>query len=179
MFDKQQRLQGRLEPEIREFRDACQTLVLATVATDGTPNVSYAPFALLADGYYILISEMARHTKNLLVNPKISLMMVEDEQRCRTLFARKRLTFDARPEQVARDTAEWQAGIDALHGRFDDTVAGLSQLADFHLFRLVPLQGLFVKGFGQAFAVSGDDLVDVLHLTDGHRAVAPAESAII
>lgn len=172
MFDKQERLQGRLEPEIREFRDATQTLVLATVDAEGTPNVSYAPFALLEDGYYILISEMARHTKNLLLNPKISLMMVEDEQACRTFFARKRLTFDARPERVTRDTPEWQAGIDALHARFDDTVSGLSKLEDFHLFRLVPLKGLFVKGFGKAFAVSGDDLVDVLHLTDGHRPVA-------
>lgn len=175
MFDKQARLQGRLEPEIREFRDSAKTLVLATVAADGTPNVSYAPFALLEDGYYILISEMARHTKNLLENPKISLMMVEDEQECRTLFARKRLTFDATPQKVPRDTPQWQAGIDALHERFQETVLGLSQLADFHLYRLVPIKGLFVKGFGQAFAVSGDDLVDVLHLTDGHRPVAVAQ----
>lgn len=172
MFDKQERLQGRLEPEIREFRDGAKTLVLATVDASGNPNVSYAPFALLKDGYYILISEMARHTKNLLENPKISLMMVEDEQDCRTLFARKRLTFEAKPQHVSRDTPEWQAGIDALHGRFNETVLGLSQLADFHLYRLVPIKGLFVKGFGQAFAVSGDDLIDVLHLTDGHRPVA-------
>ncbi|ART83692.1 heme utilization protein HutZ [Oceanisphaera profunda] len=174
MFDKQERLQGRLAPEIREFRDATRTLVLATVDANGTPNVSYAPFALLEDGYYILISEMARHTKNLLENPKISLMMVEDEQDSRTLFARKRLTFEATPELVQRDTPAWQAGIEALHERFQETVLGLSQLEDFHLYRLVPIKGLFVKGFGQAFAVSGDDLVDVLHLTDGHRPVATA-----
>lgn len=172
MFDKQERLQGRLEPEIREFRDNSKTLVLATVDAKGDPNVSYAPFALLEDGYYILISEMARHTRNLLENPKISLMMVEDEQDSRTLFARKRLTFDATPELVKRDTLAWQAGIDALHGRFQETVLGLSQLADFHLYRLVPIKGLFVKGFGQAFAVSGDDLVDVLHLDYGHQPVA-------
>lgn len=176
MFDKQERLQGRLEPEIQELREATKTLVLATVDSDGTPNVSYAPFALLEDGYYILISEMARHTKNLLANPKISLMMVEDEQESRTLFARKRLTFDASPERVTRGTPAWQAGIDALHTRFDDTVSGLSKLEDFHLFRLVPIKGLFVKGFGKAFAVSGDDLVNVLHLTDGHRPVAAVES---
>ncbi|ART79454.1 heme utilization protein HutZ [Oceanisphaera avium] len=175
MFDKQARLQGRLEPEIREFRDSCHTLVLATVDAKGQPNVSYAPFALQEDGYYILISEMARHTRNLLENPTISLMMVEDEQDCRTFFARKRLTFDARPERVTRDSQAWQAGIDALRARFDDTVSGLSQLADFHLFRLVPLQGLFVKGFGKAFAVSGDDLVDVLHLDYGHRTLAAAQ----
>ncbi|OYD25825.1 heme utilization protein HutZ [Oceanimonas baumannii] len=169
--EKQARLQGRLEPEIREFRDSMKTLLLATVDAEGAPNVSYAPFALREDGYYILISELARHTRNLLSVPSVSLMMVEDEQGCRTLFARKRLTFDARPERVERDTEAWLAGIRALTERHGDMVTGLAGLGDFHLFRLVPERGLFVKGFGQAFAVSGDDLVDVLHLTDGHKAV--------
>ncbi|MFH7565131.1 heme utilization protein HutZ [Oceanimonas smirnovii] len=170
--EKQARLQGRLEPEIREFRDQMKTLLLATVDAEGQPNVSYAPFALREDGYYILISEMARHARNLLANPKVSLMMVEDEQNSRTLFARKRLTFDATPERIARNTDAWQLGVDALTERHGETVTGLANLADFHLFRLVPIKGLFVKGFGQAFAVSGDDLVDVLHLTDGHKPMA-------
>ena len=39
------------------------------------------------------------------------------------------------------------------------------------LFRLAPTQGLFVKGFGQAFQVSGDDLVDFVHLEQGHRRI--------
>lgn len=172
MTEKQARLQGRLEPEIREFRDRARTLVLATVDGEGNPNVSYAPFALREDGYYILISEIARHARNLLVNPRVSLMMIEDEQDSRQLFARKRLTFDARPEWVARGAPEWEAGIRALETRFGDTVTGLSGLGDFHLFRLVPLKGLFVKGFGQAFAVSGDDLVDLLHLSEGHKPLA-------
>ncbi|NHI00068.1 heme utilization protein HutZ [Oceanimonas sp. MB9] len=173
--EKQARLQGRLEPEIREFRDSMKALLLATVDAEGQPNVSYAPFALLKDGYYILISELARHARNLLANPKVSLMMVEDEQDSRTLFARKRLTFDASPERVARDTQAWQAGVAALTARHGDIVTGLAGMGDFHLFRLVPTQGLFVKGFGQAFAVSGDDLVDVLPLTDGHQPLAAGQ----
>ncbi|WP_445396947.1 heme utilization protein HutZ [Zobellella sp. An-6] len=172
MNEKQARLQGRLAPEIREFRDRARTLVLATVDGEGNPNASYAPFALRRDGYYILISELARHARNLLANPRVSLMMIEDEQDSTQLFARKRLTFDARPERLERGSAEWEAGIRALTDRFGDTVTGLSGLGDFHLFRLVPLQGLFVKGFGQAFAVSGAELVDVRHLTGGHRPLA-------
>ncbi|MDP5292339.1 heme utilization protein HutZ [Oceanimonas sp. CHS3-5] len=167
--EKQARRQGRLAPEMYEFRDSIKTLMLATVNAEGMPNVSYAPFALREDGYYILISELARHTQNLLANPVVSLMMVEDEQDCRTLFARRRLTFDACPERVERNTEAWQAGIAALTERHGDTVTGLTGLGDFHLFRLVPVQGLFVKGFGQAFAVSGDDLVNVQPLTGGHR----------
>ncbi|WMC11291.1 heme utilization protein HutZ [Oceanimonas pelagia] len=152
--------QGRLAPEIRAFRDSMNTLVLATVSAEGAPNVSYAPFAPRQDGYYILISELARHTQNLLANPRVSLMMVEDEQDSRSLFARRRLTFDAVPERLARNSAAWHSGMAALTARHGDTVAGLAGLEDFHLFRLVPTQGVFVKGFGQAFAVSGDALVE-------------------
>ncbi|MEB3777739.1 heme utilization protein HutZ, partial [Vibrio sp. R-1] len=35
---KQERLQGRLEPEIKEFRQERKTLQLATVDAQGRPN---------------------------------------------------------------------------------------------------------------------------------------------
>lgn len=56
MSERQERLQNRLQPEIREFRDSCRTLQLATVDGEGNPNASYAPFVLQEDGYYVLIS---------------------------------------------------------------------------------------------------------------------------
>uniref|UniRef100_UPI0005061B1E pyridoxamine 5'-phosphate oxidase family protein n=1 Tax=Vibrio vulnificus TaxID=672 RepID=UPI0005061B1E len=72
---KQERLQGRLEPEIKEFRQERQTLQLATVDADGRPNVSYAPFVQHQEGYFVLISKIARHARNLLEKPQVSLMM--------------------------------------------------------------------------------------------------------
>ncbi|MGS3175366.1 heme utilization protein HutZ [Aeromonas sanarellii] len=171
MSERQERLQNRLQPEIREFRDGCRTLQLATVDGEGNPNASYAPFVLQEDGYYVLISEIARHARNLQQVPKVSLMLIEDETGARELFARKRLTFDAVAEVVARDDVRWKNAIAALEGRFGDIVKGLSNLKDFVLFRLKPEQGLFVKGFGQAFRVSGDELVDFVHLVEGHRPI--------
>ncbi|ALP43405.1 heme utilization protein HutZ [Aeromonas schubertii] len=175
MSERQERLQGRLQPEIREFRDACRTLQLATVDADGTPNASYAPFVLQEDGYYVLISEIARHARSLQQVPRVSLMLIEDEGSARELFARKRLTFDACAEVVSRDDVRWEQAIAALEGRFGEIVKGLSNLQDFVLFRLRPEQGLFVKGFGQAFRVSGDELVDVVHLVEGHKRIDSGE----
>ncbi|KKC99767.1 MULTISPECIES: heme utilization protein HutZ [Photobacterium] len=168
---KQERLQNRLEPQIQAFRDTCQTLQLATVDSEGKPNVSYAPFALLDDGYYVLISKIARHARNLLENPQVSLMMIEDEATSKTIYARTRLTFEANVVLVERDTERWQLGVAALKARFGEIVDGLSGLEDFKLFRLEPTHGLFVKGFGQAFQVTGDDLVDFVHLTEGHKRI--------
>ncbi|AJR08957.1 heme utilization protein HutZ [Photobacterium gaetbulicola] len=168
---KQERLQNRLGPEIKDFRQSCQTIQLATVDADGKPNVSYAPFALLDDGYYVLISQIAKHARNLLENPRVSLMMIEDEAASKTIYARKRLTFEANVVVVERETKKWQVAVEQLKQRFGDIVDGLSGLEDFKMFRFEPTQGLFVKGFGQAFQVGGDDLVDFVHLQEGHRRI--------
>ncbi|HAS6043228.1 TPA: heme utilization protein HutZ [Vibrio vulnificus] len=169
---KQERLQGRLEPEIKEFRQERQTLQLATVDADGRPNVSYAPFVQNQEGYFVLISKIARHARNLLENPQVSLMMIEDEEGAKQLFARKRLTFDAVASVIECDTQLWHQVITQMEERFGEIVSGLSQLEDFVLFNLKAERGLFVKGFGQAYQVSGDDLVDFVHLQEGHRKIS-------
>ncbi|HHX8601833.1 TPA: heme utilization protein HutZ [Vibrio alginolyticus] len=171
---KQERLQGRLGPEIKEFRQERRTLQLATVDAEGRPNVSYAPYVQNQEGYFVLISKIARHARNLLENPNVSLMMIEDEESSRQLFARKRLTFDAVANVVERDTEMWQQVVGQMKERFGEIIDGLSQLEDFVLFNLKPESGLFVKGFGQAYQVSGDDLVDFVHLQEGHKKVESA-----
>lgn len=173
---KQERLQGRLGPEIKEFRQERKTIQLATVDEEGRPNVSYAPYVQNQDGYFVLISQIARHARNLEKNPNVSLMMIEDESDSKQLFARKRLTFDAVASIVERDTEQWQAVIVQMQDRFGEIIDGLSQLQDFILFNLKAEQGLFVKGFGQAYQVSGDDLVDFVHLQEGHRKVEKSEA---
>lgn len=171
---KQERLQGRLGPEIKEFRQARKTLQLATVDEHGKPNVSYAPFVQNQEGYFVLISEIARHARNLQANPTVSIMLIEDEDSSKQLFARKRLTFDASAHVVERESEQWRQVIAQMQERFGEIIDGLSQLQDFVLFNLKAEQGLFVKGFGQAYQVSGDDLVDFVHLQEGHRKVSNA-----
>ena len=171
---KQERLQGRLGPEIKEFRQERRTLQLATVDAEGRPNVSYAPYVQNQEGYFVLISKIARHARNLLENPNVSLMMIEDEESSKQLFARKRLTFDAVANVVERDTEMWQQVVGQMKERFCEIIDGLSQLEDFVLFNLKPESGLFVKGFGQAYQVSGDDLVDFVHLQEGHKKIESA-----
>ncbi|MDG2664658.1 heme utilization protein HutZ, partial [Vibrio parahaemolyticus] len=164
----------RLGPEIKEFRQERRTLQLATVDAEGRPNVSYAPYVQNQEGYFVLISKIARHARNLLENPNVSLMMIEDEESSKQLFARKRLTFDAVANVVERDTEMWQQVVGQMKERFGEIIDGLSQLEDFVLFNLKPESGLFVKGFGQAYQVSGDDLVDFVHLQEGHKKVESA-----
>jgi len=141
-------VQSEVLAEIKKLVESKNTLQLATVNEHGKPNASYAPFVCCDDGYYILISEMAMHTKNILVNPKASLMIIEDESEADNLHSRKRLTLDATALLVSHETID----------RLGDTVNTLVQLSDFHLIHLQPKQGLYVKGFGKAYPVSSNDL---------------------
>ena len=168
---KKERLQNRLGPEIKEFRESRRTLQLATICAEGKPNVSYTPFVLVDGSYYILISKIARHARNLITNPQISFMMIEDEDNLKMVHARKRLTFEAQAIVVERETQQWQTAIDAMQTRFGDIIDNLSNMADFILFELQPENGLFVKGFGKAFQVGANDAIDFVHLDQGHQTI--------
>lgn len=56
-------------------------------------------------------------------------------------------------------------------------IDNLAILTDFNLFKLNPHHGLYVKGFGQAFSLSGTELLDVNWKRDGHHGTAKAELA--
>lgn len=168
---KKRRLENRLGPEIEAFREAKLTLQLATVDENGVPNVSYAPFVFNEGCYFVLISEIAKHTRNLLVNPQASLQLIEDEGSAEKIFARNRLTYQASVHLIERETELWQDVIIQMQGRFGEIIDGLSQLADFKLIKLKPIQGVYVKGFGQAFQVMVDDSLDVVHLQKGHQKI--------
>lgn len=175
--EKEQRLKEKLLPEIEAFKQSRLTLQLATQDANGTPNASYAPFALADDGFYILVSEIARHGANLKVCDRLSVMLLEDENTAKTVFARKRLTFDATAQLVARDGDGFQKGVTALSARFGETIDNLAGLKDFNLFKLTPHKGLYVKGFGQAFSLSGSELLDVDWKRGGHHGSVKTEQA--
>lgn len=166
--NRQEVLQNRLGPEIQEFKQKCKTILLATVDADGNPNVSYAPFVINHGEYQVLISEIARHARNLQAVPKVSLMLIDDESLSRQIFARRRLTFDATARLINKSSEEGKSALNALYERHGEMIEELAKLEDFKLFSFKPTQGLFVKGFGKAFQVSADDLVNVVHLEIGH-----------
>ena len=55
-----------------------------------------------------------------------------------------------------------------MQTRLGEMIENLSQLGDFRLYRLNPVIGRYVKGFGQAFDVTGEDLLSIVHLNEGH-----------
>ena len=138
--------------ELTALRESQRSVVLATVGPEGYPEASYAPYVCdERDDFYIFVSRLARHAHNLETDRKASLLFIEPEELARQIFARRRLTYRCAVQPVAADVPEWNAQLACMQRRFGAVVATLSRLADFRLFRLVPLEGRYVRGFGQAF----------------------------
>ncbi len=137
--------------QAQALRDSLRTVMLATVSADGEPDASYAPFVEYAGCFYVLVSGLSQHTVNLLATAKAGLLFAEPEHRAKQIFARRRLSYRCAAYLIERDDDEWRIRLDQLGARFGGIVNVLRDLPDFRLFRLSPREGIYVRGFGQAY----------------------------
>jgi len=151
--DELQRKTKPVKPKVKELITRCKSVVLATVDTQGNLNSSYAPYIIINNKLYILVSFMARHTKNLIEMKKVSVMFIEDEVTTKQIYARERLTLDATTNKIERNTDLWNKAIAKLtetHGKILNILTGMD---DFILIEIIPTKGSYVNGFGSAYFV--------------------------
>lgn len=148
-----------------------QTIMMSTIDSEGKPNSSYAPSVIDSCGnYYVYISKLSKHTLNMLNNPNVSMMIIEDESKTENVFGRKRFTMDSDVKVIDRDSEEWKEVILLMENKFGETMTYLKDLTDFYLFKLKPESGLLVHGFARAFKFVGDGLNEIQYLNDkGHN----------
>ncbi len=166
-----QSTQDNLQGEITDFIQLQKTLILSSIDPQGQPYASYAPFGIGDECLYVLLSDIALHAVNLKLNPTPSVMIIQDENASGELFARLRVTYRVEATEIAHTAGEaYETGINALVARHGQRINELKQLRDFHLFRLQPVSGRYVKGFGRAYDFSGKSLNgnSISHLRDGH-----------
>ena len=141
------------------FRDGFQTLVLSTFA-DGVPQVSYAPFIHHDGALFIYVSELAAHTRHLLHTRQCAVLLIEDEQTCRNLFARRRIAYRCTAAEVDQADGLGPQVLERMQASFGNMVELLRTLPDFHLIRLDVVEGSYVAGFGKAFAIRSDGALE-------------------
>ena len=100
--------------EKNQLLEKMQTIMLSTTDSKGIPHSSYAPSVMHGGSFYIFISELSKHTKNLTDQPSNSFMVIEDEKDAANIFARKRLTFKSKARTVERGNSEWDSKIKLL-----------------------------------------------------------------
>lgn len=164
--------------ELQLFRAGFSTLAMATCGPDGEPDASYAPYLEVEGDLYVFVSALSTHTANLIETGRVSVLFIEDETRAAHPFVRRRLTLQCRVEEIARDRDGYEGVLDLFETRFGGLVKTLRALVDFHLLRLHPERGRYVKGFGKAFAIDDLELARIRHLREiGRRGVPGDDSA--
>ncbi len=156
--------------ESKSFMNQFATLHLASCDHSGQPEASYAPYIRDGMEFYVYVSKLSKHTENIEQNPKVSFLFIAAEQDSKQLFARQRLTFTAEALLIARDSEKWLAIMDRFAEKFGNIIEMLRDLQDFRLFALTPKEGNYVRGFAQAYRLSGDMLDDIKHRNEqGHQ----------
>jgi heme iron utilization protein len=135
----------------RRLMRGCDHAALAT-SFAGRPYVSLVASACHIDASpLLLLSDLAQHTRNILADPRVSLLF-EDTSEYPDPLAGPRLTLLGRAERC--DDPRCAARFAARH----PGSAAYAGFADFHLYRVVVERGHLVAGFGRIAWIEAADL---------------------
>lgn len=144
----------QLAHEMLNFVQSFASTQLATSDCRNIPEASYAPFILDKGHFYFYLSHLAKHSRNLIDNPNLSLLFIESETQSENIFARKRTSIQCEVSIIERDCDQWQQILDKMQHKHGETVQMIRTLSDFQLFCCRPVKINFVKGFAQAYGFS-------------------------
>jgi putative heme iron utilization protein len=130
---------------------------------EGAPSVTMVPFAPLPDPFAIvvLVSDLASHTRDMLADPRVGLLVVEAEGGATPPHALARVALQGRAALLHQDDPRHAAARACYVQRFPDMV-GLFDLGDFRLFAIEPGTVRVVLGFAQATSLTPATLAAAL-----------------
>lgn len=143
-----------LNIEARQFLRSTCSGILSTLSAkfEGYPFGSVAPFVLDHDCQpVILISNIAEHTKNISVNPKVSLLVFAGTE---DLQANARLTLLGEAVKIDKE----DANLRARYLRYLPQAAGYFDMHDFAFYRIQITQVRYIAGFGKMSWMAGVDM---------------------
>jgi len=129
----------------------CKVAALGTLH-HGAPSVSMVPYAIIEDPF-VLVSALSAHTKEMLGDPNVALMIMEPESDTKPPHTLARVSMQGRAEPISQDDPRFGAARAAYSARFPDMV-GLFQLGDFTLFAIAPAAVRVIAGFAQAASIT-------------------------
>lgn len=129
----------------------------------GAPFVSMVPYAVLPDGtaFVIHVSRLAAHTKDMLADPRVSLLVMQAEGEGVAAQALARVSVQGEAAEMAKGSEPERACRNCYLARFPEAEP-LTDFGDFSFFAIRPVQARFVAGFGQAMSVTGETLARLL-----------------
>lgn len=134
---------------------------LATIGGDGEPLAAMVAYAFADDfsAFYIHVSKLSQHTRHMLEQPKISLVIAEPDKGEGDPQTLPRVSINGEVEVVERDSASYES----IKSNYLERLPASEQLfgfGDFVLFQLNPESLRFVGGFAQAHSATGKTLLE-------------------
>lgn len=129
---------------------------------DGGPNLAMVAYAFAEDfsAFYIHVSRLGKHTRDMEHNPHVSLLISETDDQRPDPQTLARVSLQGTAEVLPRD-AWGYALIKTLYLKRFSESEPLFSLGDFNLWRITLVGGRFVAGFGQAFNLVPETLKKV------------------
>jgi len=151
-----------IDAAVRELLEAQRIAALGTLHGE-EPYVSMVPFALLAEGpdFVIHVSALAAHTKDMLANPKVSLLVIAPASAEIPPQATARLTIQGDAAQLDAGDARHEKAKRAYLDRFPQSAQTFA-LGDFSIFLVRPRMLRFVGGFAQAKSLTPESLARII-----------------
>jgi putative heme iron utilization protein len=126
---------------------------------DGEPNLAMVAYIVAEDfsAFYILVSKLGKHTRDMESDERVSLLIAETDDRRVDPQTLARLSIHGIAEVLPREAPE-HGIIKSMYLRRFPEAQQLFNLGDFHLWKITPKSGRFVAGFARAFNLVPESL---------------------
>jgi len=156
-----------MDESVKELRDLVTSRQVAALGTlhEGAPYVSMVPYALVEDGsaFLIHVSELSAHTRDMLDDSRVSLMITARETEDTLPQELSRLTIQGQARQLEEPSPEYDLGKSTYLKRFPDS-SQMFDFADFSLFAITPKSVRWIGGFAAAQSLTPEDLASAIRL---------------
>ena len=140
---------------------------IAALAThhEGEPNLAMVAFSFAEDfsAFYIHVSRLGKHTRDMEIDPHVSLLIAETDDSRPDPQTLARVSLQGVAEILPKDDREYIRIKHLYLIRFPESKT-LFDLGDFNLWRITPKHGRFVAGFARAFNLVPEALVNASKL---------------
>ena len=109
-------------------------------------------FAADFSAFYIHVSKLGKHTRDMETDPRVSLLITERDDHRADPQTLARLALQGTAEVLPRDASDYSLIKSMYLKRFPEA-GPMFSLGDFNLWRITPKGGRFVAGFARAFNI--------------------------
>ncbi len=143
-------------PEISDFVQTYRQATLG-VSVSGEPFTAMVSYVWHARSALIHLSNLAPHKRQLIDNPRCSLLIAEPDDGRAEVMSLARVILQGSAMMLNKTGSDYTVAKAAFLARLP-TAEIMFGLTDFDLFRITPTSGRYIAGFGRVVAFTADDV---------------------